>query len=46
MEGVLADSLISTLKVLFAEYGIPKRVMSDVGGNCISEKSKNFYKSQ
>ena len=40
-----ADSLIFTYKVIFLEYGIPKRKMSDAGGNFVSEKFKNFCKS-
>ena len=45
MEGLSADSLTLVLKVVFAEYGIHKRVMSDAGGNFISEKFKNFCNS-
>ena len=45
IEGLSADSLISALKVVFAEYSIPKRAMSDTGGNFISEKCKNLYNS-
>ena len=40
-----ADSLILTCKAIFAEYEIPKRIMSDSGINFISEKFKNFCKS-
>ena len=32
-----ADSIILTFKAIFAEYGIPKRIMSDSGSNFISE---------
>ena len=39
-EKLSADNLISALKVIFAEYGTPKRVMSDTGGNFISENLK------
>ena len=42
MEGLSADNLISALKVVFAEYSIPKRVMSDTGDNFISEKIQKF----
>ena len=45
MEGLSADSLILALKVVFVEYSIPKRVISETGGNFISEKCKNFYNS-
>ena len=45
MEGLSADSLISAFKAVFSEYGIPKKIMSDAGGNFISEKLKNFCNS-
>ena len=32
-------------KVVFSEYGIPKLLTSDAGGNFISEKFKNFCNS-
>ena len=44
-EDLSADCLILTCKTIFAEYGIPKRIMSDSGGNFTSEKFKNFCKS-
>ena len=37
MEGLSAESLIAAVKIIFAEYGIPCRLMSDAGGNLISE---------
>ena len=42
MEGLSTESLIATTKVIFAEYGIPHRLMSDGGTNFISEKFKRF----
>ena len=45
MKGLSAESLISTLKVVFAEYSIPKRVLLDAGSNFISEKCRNVSKS-
>ena len=45
MDGLSADSLITAMKVIFVEYGIPQRIMSDVGSNFISEKFKNFFNS-
>ena len=42
MEGLSADNLISAFEVVFSEYSIPKRIMSDAGSNFISEKFKNF----
>ena len=38
-------SLILTCKIIFAEYRIPKKIMSDSGGNFISDKFKTFSKS-
>ena len=37
-EDMLADSLILEYKVVFSEYGLPKKIMSDAGGNFISDK--------
>ena len=45
MDGLSADSLIAAVKVIFAEYGLPNRIMSDAGSNFISEKFKDFCNS-
>ena len=45
MEGLSAESLIATVKIIFAEYSIPCRLMSDDGSNFISEKFKSFCNS-
>ena len=45
MEGLSAESLIAAVKIIFVEYGIPQRLMSDAGGYFISEKFKNFCSS-
>ena len=37
-----ADSLIRTHRIIISEYGLPKKLMSDVGGNFISDKFKRF----
>ena len=37
MEYLLADSLILTCQIIFSEYGLPKKIMSDLGGNFISD---------
>ena len=34
-EDLLADSLILTCKITLAENGLPKKIMSDSGGNFI-----------
>ena len=44
-EDLSADNLLLTCKVIFAEYGLPKKIMSDSGGNFISAKFKTFCKS-
>ena len=44
-EDLSTDRLILTCKIIFAEYGIPKKLMSDSGGNFISDKFKTFCKS-
>ena len=40
-----ADSLILKCKIIFAEFGIPKKIISDSGGNFISDKFKKFNRS-
>ena len=45
MEQLSAESLIAAVKIVFAEYGIPHRIMSDAGSNFVSEKFENFCNS-
>ena len=45
MEDLSADSIILAYKIMFSEYGLPKKIMSDPGGNFISDKFKRFYHS-
>ena len=42
MEGLSTESLIATTKVIFAEYGIPHKIMSDTGTNFVSDKFRRF----
>ena len=42
MEGLSAENRITTIKVIFAEYGIPHRLVSDGGSNFVSEKFQSF----
>ena len=44
IEGLFADNLINALKIIFAEYDIPHKIMSDAGTNFISEKFRQFCK--
>ena len=45
LEGLTAESLITTTKVIFAKYGISPKQMSDTGTNFISDKFQQFCKS-
>ena len=45
LEGLSADNLINMVKTIFAKYGIPHKLMSDVGINFISDKFHQFCKS-
>ena len=38
MEGPSTESLIATTKVIFAEYGILHKIMSDTSTNFVSDK--------
>ena len=42
---ISADTLILTCKIIFTEYRLPKKVMSDSGSNFVSGKFKTFCKS-
>ena len=37
-----SESLILACKVILSEYELPKRIMSDVGGNFVSDKFRQF----
>ena len=39
-----ADNLIKTCKIIFSEYGLPGKIVSDAGTNVISEKFDDFCK--
>ena len=45
LEGLSAESLIATIKVIFAKYGKPCKLMSDAGTNFVSDKFQKFYNS-
>ena len=44
LEGLSADNLISTVKIIFTDYGISCKVMSDMGTNFIADKMWRFCK--
>ena len=45
LEGLSAESLITTVKVIFAEYGIPHKLMSNADTNFVSDKFWKFCNS-
>ena len=45
MEDLSADNPILICKIIFSEYGLPKKIISDSGGNFISHKFKTFCQS-
>ena len=45
LEGLSAENLTATVKVIFAEYDIPHKLMSDAGTNFVSDKFWKFCKS-
>ena len=44
MEDFSPDNLIQTCKIIFLVYSIPQKIMSDAGGNFISETFEKFCK--
>ena len=44
-EGLSTENLIATAKVIFAEYGIPYKFMSDAGTNFISDRLRKLCSS-
>ena len=45
LEGLSVESLITAIKVIFTEYGIPCKLMSDTGTNFVSDKFWKFCNS-
>ena len=39
LEGLSAQTLINTVKIIFSKYGILWKIMSDVGTNFVSDSS-------
>ena len=42
MSQINISSLITYSKIIFAEYSLPREIVSDVGANFVSEKFKEF----
>ena len=45
LEGLSTENLTATAKVIFAEYGIPHKLMSDTGTNFILDRFRKFCSS-
>ena len=45
LEGLSVENLINTVKIIFAEYGIPQKIMSDMGTNFVADRFWQFCKS-
>ena len=45
LEGLSTENLIITIKVIFVEYGIPHKIMSDAGANFVSDRFREFFSS-
>ena len=45
MEDLSAYSLILACNIIFSQSGLPKKIMSDAGGNFISDKFKRYCKN-
>ena len=44
IDGLTTESLIKMCKIIFTEYGFPRRIKSDAGTNFVSKKFKAFYR--
>ena len=45
LERLSVESLVNTVKIIFAKYGIPQKIMSDSGINFVSDTFQQFCKS-
>ena len=45
LKGLSTENLITTTKIIFTEYGIHHKLMSDTGTNFISDRFRKFYSS-
>ena len=43
MEGLSADNLIETCNFIYSDYGLPRKIVSDVDTNFLSETFQDFY---
>ena len=45
LEGLSAEDLANAVKIIFAEYGISQKLMSDAGTNFVSDRFQQFCKA-
>ena len=45
LEGLSAENLTNAVKIIFTEYGMPHKLMSDAGTNFISDRFQKFYRA-
>ena len=45
LEGISAKNHTNTVKLIFAEYGIPQKIMSDTGTNFVSDRFQKFCRA-
>ena len=45
LEGLSAENLIKTIKIIFAEYGIPQQILSDAGPKFVSDRFQQFCRT-
>ena len=44
LEDLSADNLMNVVKIIFAKYGIPQKIMSDAGTNFVADRFQQFCK--
>ena len=45
LEGLSGENLINMVKIIFTEYRIPQKIMSDAGTKFVADRFQQFYKS-
>ena len=45
LEGLSAENLSNAVKIIFAEYGTPHKIMSDAGTNFVSDRFQKFCRA-
>ena len=45
LEGLSAENLTNAVKIIFVEYGIPHKIMSDAGTNFVPDRFREFCRA-